>query len=197
MLISLTCLLIVLFAAATVFFRKPMNSVLSLIMAFFSVAGLMIQTGLEVIGFILIIVYVGAVAILFIFMLMMFPSDQESTQASTQANTYASDINKGVLHVAMSAALCVLMAYVVLQMPLLDTMNIVTFDVAELAISLYQEYHVGVLLMGGVLFVSMLVIVGLTLPRDYSRRDTTHTDTVREAKLPKRVTIAPKSRGSQ
>lgn len=185
MLVGLTCLLIVLFAAATVFFRKPMNSVLSLILAFFATAGLMIQTGLEALGLILIIVYVGAVAILFIFMLMMFP------------HARADDRNECTLHLSICGALCVLLTYVIIQIPHVDILNIVTFDVTELAIALYQKYHIGVLLMGGVLFVSMLVIIGLTLPRDYSRREAPYTQHPRVAKLPRRVRIASKSKGNQ
>jgi NADH:ubiquinone oxidoreductase subunit K/NADH:ubiquinone oxidoreductase subunit 6 (subunit J) len=51
--------------------RNPVHSVLFLILAFFNAAGLFILMGAEFIGFILVIVYVGAVAVLFIFVVMM------------------------------------------------------------------------------------------------------------------------------
>ncbi|MEE8516354.1 MAG: NADH-quinone oxidoreductase subunit J [Alphaproteobacteria bacterium] len=51
--------------------RNPVHSVLFLILAFFNAAGLFILMGAEFIAMILIIVYVGAVAVLFLFVVMM------------------------------------------------------------------------------------------------------------------------------
>ncbi|MEG9861070.1 MAG: NADH-quinone oxidoreductase subunit J [Parvularculales bacterium] len=55
--------------------RNPVHSVLFLIMAFFSAAGLFILAGAEFLAFILIVVYVGAVAVLFLFVVMMLDVD--------------------------------------------------------------------------------------------------------------------------
>jgi NADH-quinone oxidoreductase subunit J len=51
--------------------RNPVHSVLFLILAFFSSAGLFILMGAEFLAMILIVVYVGAVAVLFLFVVMM------------------------------------------------------------------------------------------------------------------------------
>lgn len=51
--------------------RNPVHSVLFLILAFFNAAGLFILLGAEFIAMILVIVYVGAVAVLFLFVVMM------------------------------------------------------------------------------------------------------------------------------
>jgi NADH-quinone oxidoreductase subunit J len=51
--------------------RNPVHSVLYLILAFFQAAGLCLLMGAEFIAMILIIVYVGAVAVLFLFVVMM------------------------------------------------------------------------------------------------------------------------------
>ncbi len=51
--------------------RNPVHSVLFLILAFFNAAGLFILLGAEFVGLILVIVYVGAVAVLFLFVVMM------------------------------------------------------------------------------------------------------------------------------
>jgi len=51
--------------------RNPVHSVLFLILAFFSSAGLFVLIGAEFIAMILVIVYVGAVAVLFLFVVMM------------------------------------------------------------------------------------------------------------------------------
>ena len=51
--------------------RNPVHSVLFLILAFFTAAGLFILIGAEFLAMILVIVYVGAVAVLFLFVVMM------------------------------------------------------------------------------------------------------------------------------
>ena len=51
--------------------RNPVHSVLFLILSFFNAAGLFILLGAEFIAMILVIVYVGAVAVLFLFVVMM------------------------------------------------------------------------------------------------------------------------------
>ncbi len=51
--------------------RNPVHSVLFLILAFFSSAGLFVLMGAEFLAMVLIIVYVGAVAVLFLFVVMM------------------------------------------------------------------------------------------------------------------------------
>jgi NADH-quinone oxidoreductase subunit J len=51
--------------------RNPVHSVLFLILAFFNAAGLFVLLGAEFLALVLIIVYVGAVAVLFLFVVMM------------------------------------------------------------------------------------------------------------------------------
>src|SRR3954449_8779455 len=55
--------------------RNPVHSVLWLILAFFNSAGLFILLGAEFLAMILVIVYVGAVAVLFLFVVMMLDVD--------------------------------------------------------------------------------------------------------------------------
>ena len=55
--------------------RNPVHSVLFLILAFVSAAGLFVLTGAEFLAMILVIVYVGAVAVLFLFVVMMLDVD--------------------------------------------------------------------------------------------------------------------------
>ena len=62
-------------AVAVIFARNPVHSVLWLIMAFFNAAGLMLLLGAEFIAMLLVIVYVGAVAVLFLFIVMMLNID--------------------------------------------------------------------------------------------------------------------------
>jgi NADH-quinone oxidoreductase subunit J len=62
-------------AILVIFARNPVHSVLWLILAFFNAAGLMLMTGAEFIALLLVIVYVGAVAVLFLFVVMMLDID--------------------------------------------------------------------------------------------------------------------------
>ena len=62
-------------AVAVIFARNPVHSVLWLILAFFNAAGLMLLLGAEFIAMLLVIVYVGAVAVLFLFIVMMLNID--------------------------------------------------------------------------------------------------------------------------
>jgi NADH-quinone oxidoreductase subunit J len=61
--------------AFTILSRNPVHSVLWLIVAFFNAAGLMLIVGAEFIAMLLVIVYVGAVAVLFLFVVMMLDID--------------------------------------------------------------------------------------------------------------------------
>lgn len=55
--------------------RNPVHSVLWLILAFFSSAGLFVLLGAEFLAMLLVVVYVGAVAVLFLFVVMMLDVD--------------------------------------------------------------------------------------------------------------------------
>ena len=59
----------------TVMSRQPVHSVLWLILAFISSAGLFVLLGAEFVAMLLVIVYVGAVAVLFLFVVMMLDVD--------------------------------------------------------------------------------------------------------------------------
>ena len=67
--------LTILAGAVTILARNPVHSVLWLILAFFNAAGLFLLLGAEFIAMLLVIVYVGAVAVLFLFIVMMLDID--------------------------------------------------------------------------------------------------------------------------
>ena len=66
--------------------RNPVHSVLWLILAFFNAAGLMVLVGAEFIAMLLVIVYVGAVAVLFLFVVMMLNIDFAELRAGFMKN---------------------------------------------------------------------------------------------------------------
>jgi NADH-quinone oxidoreductase subunit J len=63
--------ILILSALMVISARNPVHSVLFLILGFFNAAGLFVLLGAEFIAMILVIVYVGAVAVLFLFVVMM------------------------------------------------------------------------------------------------------------------------------
>ncbi len=67
--------IVLLSGALVISARNPVHAVLWLILAFFNAAGLMVLCGAEFIAMLLVIVYVGAVAVLFLFVVMMLNID--------------------------------------------------------------------------------------------------------------------------
>jgi NADH-quinone oxidoreductase subunit J len=61
--------------------RNPVHSVLFLILAFFTAAGLFVMLGAEFLAMLLVVVYVGAVAVLFLFVVMMLDVDFSELRA--------------------------------------------------------------------------------------------------------------------
>ena len=66
--------------------RNPVHAVLWLILAFFNAAGLFVLLGAEFLAMILVVVYVGAVAVLFLFVVMMLDVDFAALRAGFTKN---------------------------------------------------------------------------------------------------------------
>ncbi|MFZ1741727.1 MAG: NADH-quinone oxidoreductase subunit J [Pontixanthobacter sp.] len=78
--------LVVASGALTILARNPVHSVLWLILSFFNAAGLMVLLGAEFVAMLLVIVYVGAVAVLFLFVVMMLNIDFAELRAGFMKN---------------------------------------------------------------------------------------------------------------
>jgi len=66
---------VIISAVGVIASRNPVHSVLFLILAFFNSAGLLVLIGAEFLAMLLVVVYVGAVAVLFLFVVMMLDVD--------------------------------------------------------------------------------------------------------------------------
>lgn len=73
-------------AMAVISAKNPVHSVLFLILAFFNAAGLFVMLGAEFLAMILVIVYVGAVAVLFLFVVMMLDIDFSALRKEMRKN---------------------------------------------------------------------------------------------------------------
>ena len=71
-------------SALVVTSKNPVHSVLFLILAFFNAAALFLIAGAEFLAMILVVVYVGAVAVLFLFVVMMLDIDFEELRGGFQ-----------------------------------------------------------------------------------------------------------------
>ena len=73
-------------AVMVILARNPVHAVLWLILAFFNAAGLFVLLGAEFLAMILVVVYVGAVAVLFLFVVMMLDVDFAALRAGFVRN---------------------------------------------------------------------------------------------------------------
>ena len=84
-------------AAMVILARNPVYAVLFLILTFFNAAGLFILLGAEFLAMLLVIVYVGAVAVLFLFVVMMLDVDFAELRAGFIQNAPAGLLVGGVV----------------------------------------------------------------------------------------------------
>lgn len=84
-------------AFAVIAARNPVHSVLFLILTFFSAAGLFVLLGAEFLAMLLVIVYVGAVAVLFLFVVMMLDVDFAELRAGFIENAPVGLIVGGIV----------------------------------------------------------------------------------------------------
>ena len=89
----------------TITSRNPVHSVLWLILAFFNGAGLMLLCGAEFIAMLLVIVYVGAVAVLFLFVVMMLNIDFAEMRAGFVRYAAIGALLAGALAIEMGIAI--------------------------------------------------------------------------------------------
>jgi len=86
---------------AVVSAKNPVHSVLFLILAFFSAAGLFVLLGAEFLAMLLVVVYVGAVAVLFLFVVMMLDVDFAALRQGFASYLPLGGLVAGVLAIEM------------------------------------------------------------------------------------------------
>jgi len=147
-------------AIAVIFARNPVHSVLWLIVAFFNAAGLMLLVGAEFIAMLLVIVYVGAVAVLFLFVVMMLDIDFASLRSGFSRNLPFGIIIALVLLAEIFVAVFAHNAGPVLAgraIPVAPVPNIVA-----LGTLLYTRYLFAFEIAGLILLVAMIGAIVLT-----------------------------------
>ncbi len=93
--------------ASAVYFvatRNPLYSILSLIVTFFSIAGLYILLNAQFLGIIQIIVYAGAIMVLFLYILMMLNLNKADESLKNNINKLVGIFSAGILFIGMLGA---------------------------------------------------------------------------------------------
>jgi len=157
----------------TVISRNPVHSVLWLILAFLSSSGLFVMMGAEFVAMLLIIVYVGAVAVLFLFVVMMLDVDFAELKAE-MAKYMPLALLIGLvilmqLAMAFGAWQSSELAADQLAAPAPDGVT----NTAALGLIIYDQYFLLFQLAGLVLLVAMIGAIVLTLRhrQDVKRQD--------------------------
>ncbi len=157
--------LVIASACFVIMARNPVHSVLWLILAFFNAAALMVLVGAEFIAMLLVIVYVGAVAVLFLFVVMMLDIDFSELRAGFVKNAPLGVAIAVVLFVELFVGL---VAYNAggLELGTPDGMNAPMLDrsnIASIGALLYSRYLFLFEAAGVILLVAMVGAIVLTL----------------------------------
>lgn len=145
-----------------IFARNPVHSVLWLILAFFNAAGLMLLVGAEFIAMLLVIVYVGAVAVLFLFVVMMLDVDFASLRGGFNRNLPFGLMIALVLLAEIVIAISARQAGPVLTPVGRATPGNALPNIEALGTALYTRYLIPFELAGLILLVAMIGAIVLT-----------------------------------
>src|SRR5881396_1508559 len=151
--------------AMVVVSRNPVYSVLFLILAFFNAAALFVLIGAEFIAMILVIVYVGAVAVLFLFVVMMLDINIARLREGFWRNLPLAVVVGGILVFEMIAVLANRI-YGARARELPPGYS----NTRELGRILYTDYAYAFEIAAVILLVAIIAAIALTLRRRKDRR---------------------------
>ncbi|MGC6529605.1 MAG: NADH-quinone oxidoreductase subunit J [Candidatus Puniceispirillaceae bacterium] len=138
--------------------RNPVHSVLFLILAFFNAAGLFVMLGAEFLAMLLVVVYVGAVAVLFLFVVMMLDINYVELREGFQKYL---PLGLGVGIILLAELFLTVFAGSSMQtaIPASDGPH----NTAAIGLVLYTDYIYLFQLAGLILLVAMIGAITLTL----------------------------------
>ena len=97
-------LITIISAVYFVFAKNPLYSILSLIVTFFSIAGLYILLNAQFLGIVQIIVYAGAIMVLFLYILMMLNLNEADESKKPSYGKFIAIFSAGLLFIGMLGA---------------------------------------------------------------------------------------------
>jgi len=157
----------------TVISRNPVHSVLWLILSFLSAAGLFVLLGAEFLAMLLIIVYVGAVAVLFLFVVMMLDVDFAELKAEMAKYMPLALLIGVILLMQFALAFGAWEANAAADSLRAQPIPVDRHNTEALGMILYDQYFLLFQLSGLILLVSMIGAIVLTLRHrsDVKRQD--------------------------
>ncbi|MFZ4125889.1 MAG: NADH-quinone oxidoreductase subunit J [Rickettsiales bacterium] len=170
-------------ALAVITARNPVHSVFFLIVAFFNAAGLFVLLGAEYIAMTLVIVYVGAVAVLFLFVVMMLNINFEKFRAGFIKHLPLGFGVAALLFIEIGALLYQsLFTQAPVALAAVPIPNVAQTTNAEaIGLLLYTHYVSLFQLAGVILLVAMIGAIVLTLrQREGVRKQRIHTQNTRK-----------------
>ncbi|AIF81155.1 NADH-quinone oxidoreductase chain J [endosymbiont of Acanthamoeba sp. UWC8] len=171
-------ILIVLSALMVVSVKNPVHAVLFLIFAFFNAAGLFILIGAEYIAMTLVIVYVGAVMVLFLFVIMMLDVDFAVLKQGFLKTMPLAVVLGIIIFVELFYAIKA-SDNIAFNSPLLLDPNIP--NTQALGLRIYTEYFFAFQVSGLILLVAMIGAIVLTIRHEKRvRRQNIHTQITRK-----------------
>ena len=157
----------------TVISRNPVHSVLWLILAFLSSAGLFVLLGAEFVAMLLVIVYVGAVMVLFLFVVMMLDVDFAQLKAEMARYMPLALLIGVIILMQLGMAFGVWQTAETAEAARTAVAPEGVENTAALGLLLYDRYFLLFQLAGLILLVAMIGAILLTLRhrRDIKRQD--------------------------
>ena len=150
--------------------RNPVHAALFLVLTFFNAAGLWLLLRAEFLAIVLVLVYVGAVMVLFLFVVMMLDINLDKMRAGFWKYLPVAAVVGGLIVVEMAAVLFHSFSRFDAS-PLAGAYHI--GGTKELGILIYTRYIYGFEIAAVILLVAMIAAVALTLRK---RKDTKHYD---------------------
>lgn len=170
---NLFALSVVISGFMVVISRNPVHSVLWLILAFISAAGLFVLQGAEFVAMLLVIVYVGAVAVLFLFVVMMLDIDFAALKGELARYLPLGLLIALVMMAQLGIAFGIWESAATAEAARVAPIVENTLNTHALGLILYDRYLLPFQLAGLVLLVAMIGAILLTLRhrRDIKRQD--------------------------
>lgn len=168
---SLLCILMLFSGFFVAFSRNPVESVLFLILAFCNAAAILFIFNSDFLGLLFVIIYVGAIAVLFLFVVMML--NVKGGEMETRLLSGFQIPN--VVFALLAYVLCIMIYFFfdkILQQPFImvgdfETSMYLDFDsfnnIEVMGQSLYNNYLICFILAGLILLISLIGSIVLTL----------------------------------
>jgi NADH-quinone oxidoreductase subunit J len=156
--------------------RNPVHGVLFLVLAFFNAAGIWLLLGAEFLAIALVVVYVGAVMVLFLFVVMMLDINLERVREGFWRNLPLALVVGGIMVFEMIFILAGRIWGVGVPKPVPAGYS----NTKALGRVLYTDYAYAFEIAAVVLLVAIIAAIALTLRR---RKDTRYQDPSRQVKV--------------